>query len=229
MFTVRRAWFNLGQNNCLRQKRGTDGIMEIFRIILSVPFEFKVGDPTFFGWLTVVVYLITAVLCAVCAVRAAAIFGEHNVRLHQLIWTGLAIGLAFLGINKQLDLQTWFTTAVKYVAYEQGWYAAGQRAQILFVFGLIAVSGIGGLIIAWTLRASWRQYWVLLFGALFIARFVIVRAASFYGVSLPELSQLTGGFRINWLLEVAGSAVISFAAWRNLQGAKIKPPTGAVS
>lgn len=203
--------------------------MEIIDIIRSVPFEFQIGDPTLWGWLTVLAYVATAVLCLVCAVRAPAIFGSQNLRLHQLIWGGLAAGLIFLGINKQLDLQTWFTTAVKYVAYEQGWYAVGQRAQVLFIIGLGVLFLLSGLAIAWMIRKSWRRYWILLFGGIFIARFVIVRAASFYGVYLPELSRFTGGIRVNGLLEFAGALVISFAAWRNLQFAKTQQSTQVAS
>ena len=44
-----------------------------------------------------------------------------------------------------------------------------------------------------------------------------VRAASFYAVPLPALSQLTNGLRITWLLEILGASCIALAAMLNLR------------
>jgi hypothetical protein len=195
-------------------------MIEFFKIIQSVPFETNIGDPTLFGWLTVLAYLLAAGGCALCSIRAERIFGREHRLQHQLIWGVLAVGLLFLSINKQLDIQSWFTAVIKTIAYEQGWYEFGQRAQIIFIIGLIAISLTAIIIGAWFFRHVWRQYWLLGLGLLFIARFVIVRAATFYGVSLPELSRFTGGFRITWLLEFLGALVITMAAILNLRRAK---------
>lgn len=179
------------------------------------------GDSSIFGWLTVVVYLTAAVACLACAWQARRIFGAAHVGKHRLVWGALAFGLLFLGVNKQLDLQSWFTAVVKTVAYEQGWYAAGQRAQVFFIVGLIVASVTVAAGAAWTLRRVWRHYWLLLLGFLFLARFIIVRAATFYGVALPELSRFTGGVRVTGLLEMAGAALIAVAAALNLRRAKL--------
>jgi hypothetical protein len=194
--------------------------MEILRIIFSTPFRPHIGDPTLLGWLTVLAYLIAAALSLACVWQAERIFGQNHLWQHRLIWGGLAAGLLFLGVNKQLDIQSWFTAVAKAIAYEQGWYDMGQRAQVLFIAGMGIVS-LGVLVVsAWFLRHVWRQYWLLGLGVLFLARFVIVRAASFYGVSLPELSRYTGGFRINWLLEIIAASVMALAAALNLRRAR---------
>jgi hypothetical protein len=126
----------------------------------------------------------------------------------------------FLGVNKQLDIQSWFTAVIKTIAYVQGWYEFGQRAQVVFIAGMAVVSIFGLVICVWFFRHVWRQYWLLGIGLLFIVRFVIVRAATFYGVSLPELSRFTGGFRITWMLEFLGAIVIALAGIVNLRRAK---------
>ena len=176
-----------------------------------------INSATLLAWLTVLAYLIAAALSLACAWRADRIFGPAHLWQHRLIWAGMAAGLFFLGVNKQLDIQSWFTAVAKAIAYEQGWYDMGQRAQILFIAGLGLISLIMLVVGAWFLRHVWRQYWLLGLGVLFVARFVVVRAASFYGVSLPELSRFTGGFRINWLLEIIGASVIALAAALNLR------------
>ncbi len=175
------------------------------------------GDPTFLGWLTTAVYLVTAVLCLLCARSVKRIFPDGDPRPHALIWGGLAFLLFFLGLNKELDLQTWFTSTIKGIAWEQGWYAYGQRAQVLFllVFALIGLVSVA--VIGWSVRRYWRSYIFLLLGLLAILRFVGVRIASFYGIYLPELSRFTGGLRINWLLELIGVLLIAVAALLNLR------------
>lgn len=191
--------------------------MNILEIIRRAPWQPHIGDPTLFGWLTVLVYLLAAVVCLVCAWRADEIFEDDPIWQHRLIWGMMAVGLLFLGINKQLDLQSWFTAVIKAIAWEKGLYELGRRAQIYFIAGMALSSLIIFGVIAWTFRHVWRHYWLLLLGLVFIARFVITRAAGFYGVSLPRLSQITGGFQITWMLEIAGALVIALAAYLNIR------------
>ena len=181
-----------------------------------------VGDPTFIGWLTVLAYLVAAGLCLACAWRAPRIFADHH-RQHRLVWGGLAAGLLLLALNKQLDLQTLVTEVGRAVAYQQGWYDWRQPVQILIV-GLLGLAALAAfLLLAWQVRHVWRQYWLLLLGLLFIGRFVLVRAAAIWGIPLPQLSRLTGGVRLNWLLELAGAAVIMLAAALNLRRGRPRP------
>lgn len=197
-------------------------MVEIINIIRSVPFEPTIGDPTFFGWFTVLAYLVAAVSCVLCTIRSEQIFGQGHLLQHRLIWGMMALGLFFLGINKQLDIQSWFTAVIKRIARTQGWFDLGQQVQILFIVGLALVSLVLLMAGIWFFRHVWRQYWLLGLGLVFIARFVIVRAATFYGVTLPELSRFTGGIRINWILEIGGASIITLGAWLNLRLARTK-------
>ncbi len=191
--------------------------MSILKVISSIPFALHAGDPTLMGWLTFAGYLIAALGCLACARFARRIFPKENPRIHQVIWLGLAFFLVFLGINKQLDLQSWFTAVIKAIAWEQGWYDYGQRAQVLFLAGLGLVGVTAVAILGWLVRHTWRRYIFIFLGLLVILRFILVRIASFYAIPLPELSQFTGGFRINGALELIGAAVITFTALNNLR------------
>ncbi|MGB0389016.1 MAG: hypothetical protein ACPGWR_29690 [Ardenticatenaceae bacterium] len=190
--------------------------MDILEIIRSAHWHPHVGDPTLIGWATTATYLMAALLCAVCARRADRIFPAHQVLRHRLVWIGLAMVLLFLGFNKQLDLQSLFTEVGSAIAEERGWFESGETVKFWFIVGLGSVALFGLLLLAWLIRDVWRQYWLLLLGLLFVARFIVTRAAGFYHISLPQLSQLTGGIQINWLLELIGTSVIVLAALINL-------------
>lgn len=178
--------------------------------------QIATDDSSLLAWLTVVAYLIAAALCEIVSVRAEYIFRDAYIRQHRLIWGLLSLVMLFLGINKELDLQTWFTNIIKELAWNGGWYEAGRAMQGVFIGGLALVGLVVGLGMLWYMRRVWRHYWLLSLGVLFLARFVVVRAAGFYGVELPRLSEFTGGFQINWLLEFLGASVIAVAAGINL-------------
>ena len=178
--------------------------------------QFSTDDTSLIGILTVVAYLTAAILCGLLAFRAARVFQDAYTRQHRLIWGLLSLVMLFLGINKELDLQTWFTNTIKELAWMGGWYEVGQTMQVWFIGGLALVGSIVGVGMLWYMRHVWRHYWLLSLGILFIARFVVVRAAGFYGVEIPRLSQFTGGIQINWLLELLGASVIALAAGINL-------------
>ena len=191
--------------------------MDFFDVLSNVRWRPQISDPYPLAWATVVAYLVAAVGCGLCAWRAKRIFGSRDVNIHRMIWWFMCAIMLFLGINKQLDFQTLFTQVIKLLARHWGIYELGKRAQKYFLLGLALVS-VGGLAwIAWRIRHAWRRYIILIAGALFVVRFVIVRVGTFYGVRLPQLSTLTGGLRFNWLLEIAGALTIAAAAFLNVK------------
>ena len=155
-------------------------------------------------------------MCGLVALRSHLIFSsKHN--LNRFLWFGMTSGMVLFGINEDLDLQTLFTNGIKTLALDQGWYAWGQDAQVVFIYGLAISSSFIMIMVLWFVREDWRQYWLLTFGLLVITRFVIVRAASFYAVPITELSQFSGGLRINWMLEIIGAVFVVIAASLNLK------------
>lgn len=78
--------------------------------------EIGIGDPTPLGWITVAAYAAAAVLAwrNVGAARRTAV--PHS------FWIALTALMLALGINKQLDLQTWLSQAGRDLAIAQGWW-----------------------------------------------------------------------------------------------------------
>ena len=168
-----------------------------------------IGDPTLMGWLTVLAYFGSALACA----RAAR--ADRRDRVGPAFWWTFAAGLACLGFNKQLDLQTALTGIGRALAKEQGWYERRRGVQLAFVaaVGVAALAGLVGS--GWLIRRSWRRRLAPLVGGVLLAAFVLIRASSFHHVD-RFLGLGLAGLRWNWnaILELGGILVIGASAIR---------------
>ena len=168
-----------------------------------------IGDPTAMGWVTAAAYFGVALLCGGCA-KSESLGGR------QVFWLSVAAMMALLGINKQLDLQSWFTQMGRDLALAQGWYVHRQAVQAGFIVALTL-----GLItfLLWVQRATralgGEIRWACL-GLVLVALFVLVRAASFHHVDNLLHLEL-GGLRINWIMELGGIGCIGAAAVARLR------------
>lgn len=171
-----------------------------------------IGDPTVMGWVTVAGYLLGAVLCTRASAKVSR--GAPWQNREGRLWLFLALALGFLGINKQLDLQTWFTLTAKQIAIAQGWYEQRRVVQVLFVLGM-AVAGVLFLGWFWKHRREFRNTpaatWLALAGFTFLGCFVIIRAASFHHVD-AFLKAGPGAVRMNWVLELGGIIMLAWGA-----------------
>lgn len=170
-----------------------------------------IGDPTVMGWLTVFAYALAAALCW----RAAMVSGSSNAPHHRSalrLWIALAGLFVVLAINKQLDLQSWFTSIGRAMARSEGWYEYRRAVQTIFVIALAALGLIALLVLAWLTRTTWRTTGLAVIGTAFILTFIVIRAASFH-----HFDDLLGwtffGMRMNWIFELSGIACVAFAAW----------------
>ena len=103
------------------------------------------GDPTPLGWTITLAYALVAWRCAALA-RGA---GDRGARR---FWLMLAIGLACLCVNKQLDLQAAVTAYARETAKAAGWYADRRPVQIA-ALAAAAVLALGALALAgWSMR-----------------------------------------------------------------------------
>lgn len=170
-----------------------------------------IGDPTFMGWFTVFAYLATSFLCWKSARAALPRWKQTGNTGPVFFWILFSALLLLLGINKQLDLQTWFSEFVRDMAKEQGWYEQRQIVQIIFIV-LFTLGGLAavGFFIRLTLGAI-RDCRVALLGGIFLISFVVMRAASFHHVDNLLVMRLVG-VKMNWLFELGGIACIAWGA-----------------
>ena len=168
----------------------------------------RIGDPTPLGWLTAAAYLLTAVLSYFALQTAQLNDGAE----YRRFWTLMVVGFAFLGINKELDVQTLFTAAMKCVAQANGWYAERRQYQELFIVGVVVG---GSFVLLSALLYFWRTIRLVapaFLGLTLVATFITLRAASFHhadvliGVALLEAS------RADMLLELPGIVLVALNA-----------------
>jgi hypothetical protein len=172
-----------------------------------------IGDPTVLGWVTVLAYGLAATLAAKCARR----FQPRG------FWWAVAALMAFLAINKQLDLQSWVTEVGRDMAKAHGWYEGRHRVQAFFILCMALVGALGGLL---AVHAWWpwiRRIAPTLVGVVVVIVFVVGRAASFHHVDQFLFSEV-GGLRWNWLLELGGIALVCWGCWHARRKARRRMP-----
>ena len=163
-----------------------------------------VHDPSAIAWFIVVAYFGASIL----ALRAAGL--SRNLR-ERHFWTGAAALLVLLGLNKQLDLQTFVTRFGRTLARSEGWYSDRRLVQALFILllGAVAIGCIAALSV-W-LRRSASAVKIALLGCVLLAGFVVMRAASFHHMD-AWVTRNVAGMRSGWWLELAGILVIGISA-----------------
>jgi hypothetical protein len=164
-----------------------------------------IGDPTIHGWLTVVFYIIATSICANKTISLKKL--GHGYRF----WLSVTLFLLLLGINKQLDLQTWFTQTLRDNAYTYGWYEDRRFYQALFIFVLAVVTFVSLVSIRRMLADSWHRHKITWVGIELLCAFVLMRAASFHHMDVfINLHWL--GVRFNVLLEIGAIVVVIVGA-----------------
>ena len=180
-----------------------------------------IGDPTIFGWLTVLVYLVAVACCISHANNIKKIGADTR------FWFVLAGVLFLLAINKQLDLQSWFTEVMRDSAKAHGWYEHRRLAQMAF----IAFLGIGMLIALASLRIflahSWRHNKLTWLGVILLCFFIVMRAASFHHLDILIGYEILG-LRINVLLENGALFLIILGTFINKKFVPIPTENGDV-
>ena len=152
-----------------------------------------------------VAYAAAFALCLACARR------ESRESRGRLFWLASAAIMAFLGVNKQLDLQTWLTYMARDLSLAQGWYEERQAVQVGFIVAL-AVAGLA--VMAALLRAvagTGPEITCAAAGLVLLGVFVLIRASSFHHVDRLLGIQLAS-VQLNVILELGGIATVAVSA-----------------
>jgi len=151
----------------------------------------------------VAAYALGAACCWLAAQRAPP--GEKR------FWKVIAVLMAFLCVNKQLDLQTLLTDFARAQAKAQGWYDNRREYQVEFIvaLGIAALIGLS-ILLTHSVRGGVPMRGAS-GGLILLIFFVLVRASSFNKVDLL-ISRRIAGLRANHLMELGGIALVTIFA-----------------
>lgn len=170
-----------------------------------------IGDPTPVGWLTVGFYGL-AVWLSYQVVRREYNLHESLDNDEKWLWWAFVFGLAFLGVNKQLDLQSAVTEMARMLAVYGGWYNDRREAQVWFVGVVALISVVILLVMFFITKGKIRSTKLTVFGFVFLLSFIVIRAASFHHIDI-FIKNSYFGIQVNWLLEIGGLIVICYGAF----------------
>ncbi|MFT4014136.1 MAG: hypothetical protein QM682_12185 [Paracoccus sp. (in: a-proteobacteria)] len=165
-----------------------------------------IGDPEITGWLTVISY-------GLCFVLATAVLLRRPVGAALGLWLAITLLMAFLGVNKQLDLQTALTATGRCVAHTQGWYDDRAWVQLSFIALLVATVVLALCMALRQLRGRLRRNGLALLGLTVLCGFVLARAVGFHDVD-SLISMNFANVKFNFWFENSGLVLIAVNAWR---------------
>lgn len=171
-----------------------------------------IGDPSPMGWITMAAY------CAAAALAARNVLAARRGAAPVGFWLTLTVLLLLLGINKQLDLQTWFGQTGRDLALSQGWYDRRRTVQA----GFIALLGVGAVALVGAARRYWAARWLdyrwVFLGVLLLAVFIVIRAASFHHID-DFIHFDLGKTTLGRAFEIVGVMIIGVACvhWHAVQ------------
>ncbi|HEX5100466.1 MAG TPA: hypothetical protein VFV94_13250 [Polyangiaceae bacterium] len=172
-----------------------------------------IGDPTFVGFLTVVVYFFVAWRCRAAARRITPGMAKlETARRERLFWQMLTILYVVLGVNKQLDLQTLLTEIGRLLAHGEGWYEKRGEVQLAFILVVAALGAVAAAVALLAVRKASLGARVAAAGTAIVTAFVVIRAASFHHVDRFIHSQWLG-LKANWILELGGLCIVLGGTW----------------
>jgi hypothetical protein len=162
----------------------------------------QIGDPNVMGWLTVVLYALVSVMAVVVLRTPGALAGRVRA-----FWWLVAVAMALLAVNKQIDLQSALTALGRCIALRDGWYETRGGFQRVVLLGLgaaaLALLALG----LYALRRDLRRNLSALLGLSFVAGFVMMRAVGYHGFDMLINTEALR-LRLNWLFEWAGPLMV---------------------
>jgi hypothetical protein len=174
-------------------------------LLLKIRWRPVIGDPSPMGWFTVAAYALAAFL-------AWRVWSQNRER--NRVWFGVTVLMAFLCLNKQMDLQSLVTDIGREIARFFGEYEHRRGFQKFFIIAVLAIVAIFGPLFAWKYRTFLKGHKLLAAGLVFLLTFIVVRAISFHHMDVFLKKSRAGGVKMNWILELTGIGLVALAAWR---------------
>ena len=148
----------------------------------------QVGNDHPLGWTITAGYATAAILAVAVALRGP--FADQSRARERLFWVLVALFMAFMAINKQLNLQTTLHDVGRCLAQAEGWYETRGGVQRQFVLWLAGALVLTALAMLWWMRKALLRNLPALVGCALLAVFIVVRAADTASVHREALRDL---------------------------------------
>lgn len=168
--------------------------------------------------------LIVAAYVASAMMSARAAHASRTVA-ERGFWVVATAMLALLAINKPIDLQTLMIDELRTLARLQGWYEGRRTAQLIFLVIIAAVAVVATLQVGMWVRRIGGAAWVAAAGIATLLLFLVLKIAAHSHLD-EWLGRGVEGLRHGWILELAGCAMIAWAARAHLRKAAEAHPPG---
>lgn len=165
-----------------------------------------IGDDSPIAWVIVGAYALTTLLCLYRMIRVMRRDARGKVRL-AVFWFVMIAFMGFLTVNKQLDLQSWFTQEAREWAKATGQYDDRAELKQNFYWMLGMASAAFVLVLALGLIGHLRNTIIPIFGLTTLLGFIMIRATSFNWVE-RFLGQDYGPVAMNHILELSGITIV---------------------
>ena len=166
------------------------------------------------AWVIVAAYFVGAI--------AAFVASRGGRKRDRRFWLAICVLLVVLGLNKELDLQTYVTVEGRELAKSFGWYEQRRLVQGVFLLALALAAVITvGALMKGLRRSPPPMKWAAV-GIALLLIFILARAATFHHID-EWVTINFGGLRSGWWIELAGIAVIAVSAiaFRSRSGRKL--------
>jgi hypothetical protein len=195
--------------------------MQILAILEKNGWKLCIGDPYPLAWIIFTGYIISSVLCYYIGFSLNKINKGSKEKGDIIFWYGLSAILFFLGINKQLDLQTLFVAIGRSLANYQGWFDIRRGVQKIFIIGFFFISIISFIGLGIFLKKQVFKNFYIILGVIMIVSYVLIRASTFNHIDfIPENLRVIYSIHMKYVLELFGILLVFYGAFKRLKEMK---------
>ncbi len=163
------------------------------------------SDADFLGVTLTFLYVTAALMTTYAALQ---VWVSGSPRSGRWLWTLAAVCLILLAINKQLDVQTFFTQTGRCVARAEGWYGERRSFQEVATLGIFTVATFVGATLMVTSR---RGNGLMIAGLGLLTTYVALHVLSFHHMDSLLKTPLFG-LGLARIIELSSLLVINYAA-----------------
>ena len=160
------------------------------------------------NFVAAVIYLLAAGL-SLLVYRNSQIIFDGSITKQKRLWLGISVVLFLLCLDKQFNLQTLFTAALRDGFREIGLYEQRRIFQRVFIAVIVLFSFTGIYVLTKAFSHVLGKHFAAISGLVLLLSIIMVRATSYHDVDTLEQMRVLG-LEVSWIAEMIGLSLIGF-------------------